>query len=177
MNPPPQESSPREVPPPATTAADRSPSDNVETGLPPAKDAFQPLRLRFSLIHLLTVMTVTSVFFAAARWEVRMLPFVQVAFVLAGLAVYYRTGARVSAFVGAAVFYLLLGAVAFFVCLPLVQAMRAAWFSFVMAAPATLGVGAAAGYFYGAYHDRRRLREQRAHHADWHSGAPRADRR
>ncbi|MCH8921530.1 MAG: hypothetical protein IIA67_00100 [Planctomycetes bacterium] len=148
----------------------------METGLPPAKDAFQPLRLRFSLIHLLTVMTVMTVLLGVARWEIRMLPFLQVALVLAGVAVCYKAGARASAMVGAAVCYVLLGALVFFGLMPLLRAMKAAWFSFVMAAPATLAIGASIGYFYGAFNDRRRLRERRANRADLQSEAPHADR-
>ena len=166
MNGPPQdwlshEAPSREAPPPATTAPDVLPSINVETPLPPAKDAFQPPRLRFSLIHLLSVMTVMTVLLGVARWEVRMLPFLQVASVLAGVAVYYRTGALASALVGAAVFYVGLGAVVFFGLMPHFKPVEAAGLAFVMVAPATLGVGAAIGYFFGTYNDRRRRSERR----------------
>ena len=98
-----------------------------------------------------------------------MLPFLQVALVLAGVAVYYRSGAVASAFIGAAVFYVWLGAAIFFGLMPHVKAVEAAFFAFVMAAPATIFVGALAGCFLGAFNDRRRRRERRAHGADMQS--------
>jgi hypothetical protein len=158
-----------------TAQPDAEPSDDVETPFSSEDEAYQPLRIRFSLIHLLSVMTVMTVLLGVARWEVRMLPFLQVALVLAGVAVFFRTGAVASALIGAAVFYVWLGAAIFFGLMSHVKAVEAALFAFVIASPATIGVGAVAGCYFGIFNDRRRRRERRARRAESPSGALHGD--